>query len=126
MPGFRFASSARDTSSVLVGAVDRDERGRLARCAGRGVADTARRAVYRARLPDADRRRCFYGHCAVSCLPSFRKAFGLPALEAMACGAAVVGADATSIPEVIGRSDALTSILRMSMRWLRDPTDADR
>jgi glycosyltransferase involved in cell wall biosynthesis len=48
-----------------------------------------------------------YGACAAFVLPSFDEGFGLPALEAMACGAAVIGANATSIPEVIGRADAL-------------------
>lgn len=40
-------------------------------------------------------------------LPSTHEGFGLPALEAMACGTAVIGSNATSIPEVIGREDAL-------------------
>ena len=39
--------------------------------------------------------------------PSLHEGFGLPALEAMACGAAVIGSDRSSIPEVIGRQDAL-------------------
>jgi glycosyltransferase involved in cell wall biosynthesis len=39
--------------------------------------------------------------------PSWHEGFGLPVLEAMACGAAVIGAGTSSIPEVIGRQDAL-------------------
>ncbi|AKU24020.1 glycosyltransferase [Massilia sp. NR 4-1] len=39
--------------------------------------------------------------------PSKHEGFGLPALEAMACGALVIGADNTSIPEVIGCAEAL-------------------
>ncbi|MEN4902072.1 glycosyltransferase [Luteimonas sp. TWI1437] len=45
--------------------------------------------------------------------PSLQEGFGLPALEAMACGAPVIGSDSSSVPEVIGRRDALF-----------DPTDA--
>ncbi len=97
---------------VLVGAVDRDERGRLRALCGREGLNPAD-VLFPGRLPDAD-LAALYGHCAVSCLPSFQEGFGLPALEAMACGAAVVGANATSIPEVIGRSDALF-----------DPADVD-
>jgi glycosyltransferase involved in cell wall biosynthesis len=39
--------------------------------------------------------------------PSYHEGFGLPVLEAMSCGKAVIGSDKTSIPEVIGRQDAL-------------------
>ena len=39
--------------------------------------------------------------------PSLHEGFGLPALEAMACGAAVIGADNSSIPEVVGLDEAL-------------------
>ncbi|MGQ9426883.1 glycosyltransferase [Gilvimarinus sp. F26214L] len=39
--------------------------------------------------------------------PSLHEGFGLPALEAMSCGRAVIGANRSSLPEVIGRPDAL-------------------
>ena len=45
--------------------------------------------------------------CKVFVLPSWHEGFGLPALEAMACGKAVIGANTSSVPEVIGREDAL-------------------
>lgn len=48
-----------------------------------------------------------YSLCAVFVLPSTHEGFGLPALEAMACGAPVIGSSGTSVPEVIGRPDAL-------------------
>ena len=38
---------------------------------------------------------------------SRHEGFGLPALEAMSCGALVIGADNSSIPEVIGSAEAL-------------------
>lgn len=51
--------------------------------------------------------RTLYSLCYLFIFPSFHEGFGLPALEAMACGAAVVGSNITSIPEVIGKEDAL-------------------
>lgn len=48
-----------------------------------------------------------YNCTALFVFPSLHEGFGLPALEAMACGAPVIGSDASSIPEVIGRADAL-------------------
>ncbi len=48
-----------------------------------------------------------YSTCELFVFPSFSEGFGLPALEAMSCGAVVIGSNTTSIPEVIGRRDAL-------------------
>ncbi|MGJ7493686.1 glycosyltransferase [Variovorax sp. RT4R15] len=48
-----------------------------------------------------------YNLCALFVFPSWHEGFGLPALEAMHCGAAVIGANTSSLPEVIGREDAL-------------------
>jgi glycosyltransferase involved in cell wall biosynthesis len=43
-----------------------------------------------------------YGICKVFIYPSLYEGFGLPVLEAMQCGAAVIASDATSLPEVGG------------------------
>ncbi len=48
-----------------------------------------------------------YNLCALFVFPSLYEGFGLPVLEAMRCGAAVIGSNASSIPEVVGRDDAL-------------------
>lgn len=48
-----------------------------------------------------------YRSTALFVFPSKHEGFGLPALEAMACGAIVIGANNTSIPEVIGCEEAL-------------------
>ena len=48
-----------------------------------------------------------YNLCTVFVLPSWHEGFGLPVLEAMSCGRAVVAANTSSLPEVIGRQDAL-------------------
>jgi glycosyltransferase involved in cell wall biosynthesis len=48
-----------------------------------------------------------YNLCTLFVFPSWHEGFGLPALEAMSCGAPVIGGDAGSLPEVIGLEEAL-------------------
>ena len=48
-----------------------------------------------------------YDACRAFVFPSWHEGFGLPALEAMAAGAAVIAADASSLPEVVDLPEAL-------------------
>lgn len=64
-------------------------------------------------VPD-DELAVLYRHASVFAYPSLYEGFGLPVLEAMACGAPVVTSGCTSIPEVSGGAALLV-----------DPCDAE-
>ncbi len=70
-----------------------------------------RRAVIQSRVEQSvrflgfvplDTLRVFYGQAAAFVFPSLYEGFGLPPLEAMACGTPVVTSNASSLPEVVG------------------------
>ena len=48
-----------------------------------------------------------YNLCRLYVFPSWHEGFGLPVLEAMACGAPVIAANTSSLPEVVGLDEAL-------------------
>ncbi len=56
---------------------------------------------------DDDGLARLYNICRAFVFPSFYEGFGLPALEAMQCGAPVIASNSTSIPEVVGSTAAL-------------------
>lgn len=55
-----------------------------------------------------------YNLCKLFAFPSWHEGFGLPALEAMACGTPIIGANTTSLPEVIGLTEALFDPLEIN------------
>ncbi len=69
-----------------------------------------------------------YRACRLFVAPALHDGIALPALDAMACGAAVIGSSTGCIPEVIGRDDALfdpsspAQIAKTMRRGLTDET----
>lgn len=53
--------------------------------------------------------RCFYEFAAAFVFPSRYEGFGLPPLEAMACGTPVVTSNVSSLPEVVGDAAVLVN-----------------
>jgi alpha-1,3-rhamnosyl/mannosyltransferase len=50
---------------------------------------------------------CLYSACTALAWPSLYEGFGLPPLEAMACGAPVIVSNVASLPEVVGEGGVL-------------------
>lgn len=104
-----FATLSREilhkTQLVIVCSVHQFIRERLLALASR-LGLPANSIVLTGFVPEDDLVR-LYNLCDLFVFPSLYEGFGLPVLEAMHCGAVVVGANTSSIPEVIGFSQAL-------------------
>jgi glycosyltransferase involved in cell wall biosynthesis len=90
---------------VLAGRCGDADRKRLSQlCRHRGLPQTC--VIFTGSLEDTD-LAALYSSCRIFISPSLHEGLGLPVLEAMACGAAVICSDAASLPDVVGRRDAL-------------------
>jgi glycosyltransferase involved in cell wall biosynthesis len=78
-----------------------------------GVAD---RVAFSGDLADASELAALYGGAALYLQPSLFEGFGLPPLEAMACGTPVISSDGGSLPEVVGDAGVVLSP-RQPERW---------
>jgi glycosyltransferase involved in cell wall biosynthesis len=83
------------------------------------------RVVCPGRLPIEDIVR-LYSHADLFVFPSLYEGFGMPVIEAMACGAPVVTSDRTALPEVAGDAALLVNpesdeeLAETMVRILRD------
>ena len=78
-------------------------------------------------MPEAD-LPALYAAATVFVFPSLYEGFGLPVLEAMACGTPVICSDASSLPEVTSSPGPLSPWERgsaASAALLVDPNDTD-
>ncbi len=81
---------------------------------------------------DHDTLALLYSAATVFVFPSRYEGFGLPALEAMACGAPVAASSSSSIPEVLGPAaayfspDSLDSLMAALCSLLDDPAERSR
>ena len=103
----RLAAQGTPRVLAIVGAppADRADPGTLLRDA---LADLPGGVVAIER-PSDEELAALYTEADAFCLPSLSEGFGLPALEAMACGAPVVAADRGALPEVVGEAGSSSS-----------------
>jgi glycosyltransferase involved in cell wall biosynthesis len=83
---------------VLAGAKGWGQLGIEARLGALGLGDSVRFLGY---VPTAELPLC-YNAASVFVYPSLYEGFGLPPLEALACGTPVVASNASSLPEAVG------------------------
>jgi glycosyltransferase involved in cell wall biosynthesis len=84
------------------------------------------RVLFPGFVPDGE-LTCLYSSALAVVMPSLSEGFGLPAIEAMACGAPVLSSAAGAVPEVIGDAGALFdphSATSLATEILRIATDA--
>jgi glycosyltransferase involved in cell wall biosynthesis len=103
----------KDYQLVIVGKGSDDVLHKLNQLAEKSGLDVGE-VVFPGHVVDID-LVALYNLCHLFVLPSLAEGFGLPALEAMSCGTATIGSNLTSVPEVIGWSEALF-----------DPTSPDK
>lgn len=97
-------ASLRSIYQLVLAGPDQEHTPLLQRLAHRhGVGD---RVVFPGLIAD-DELSAVYSGCALFVLPSLYEGFGLPVLEAMACGAVVAAANRTAIPEVVDQAALL-------------------
>jgi glycosyltransferase involved in cell wall biosynthesis len=106
---FRLLTAFRDLDCpglrlLLIGTPTREVSARL------GEIGLRPRTAFLSALPDQDLASVYRG-ALLLVLPSLIEGFGLPALEAMACGTPVVVSRSTALPEVVGKAGLLVDPL---------------
>jgi glycosyltransferase involved in cell wall biosynthesis len=106
-----------------LGDADRNRLLALAASAGLGADEL----VLTGFVPEQDLIAC-YRACKAFVFPSLHEGFGLPVLEAMKCGRAVIAGNRSSLPEAVGYSEALfdpTNVQSIAAKITEVLTDAE-
>lgn len=89
---------------VIVCQINELNKNRMLRMAADNCLDQDK-LIFTGFIPDEDLLK-IYNACKLFIFPSLHEGFGIPVLEAMSCGRAVIGSNNSGVAEVIGREDA--------------------
>jgi len=124
----RLRTSYPGLTLVAVGGVDDQQEELRGRARALGIEERSRFFG----SVDHDTLALLYSAATLFVFPSRYEGFGLPALEAMACGAPVAASSSSSIPEVLGPAaayfspDSLDSLMTALCSLLDDPAERTR
>jgi len=85
------------------------------------------RVIFTGKIMESDGPQYLYQGAQVFVMPTLYEGFGIPPLEAMACGVPVIASRATSIPEVVGDAgilvdpNSVSDIAEAIRKILQDP-----
>lgn len=102
LEAFAKAKIAPEIRLILTGAATEALLGQAAKL---GI---AQRVIFAGRVPEADLPSYYRGAIALL-FPSLYEGFGLPTIEAMACGVPVLTSNTTSLPEAAGNAALLVN-----------------
>jgi glycosyltransferase involved in cell wall biosynthesis len=103
----RAPAETSDLALVIAGAKGWSHNDVLAQIEALGLVQRVHMPGY---VPETE-KPMWYNAATCFCYPSLYEGFGLPALEAMACGVPVVTSDRSSLPEVVGDAATMVSPL---------------
>jgi glycosyltransferase involved in cell wall biosynthesis len=102
----QIATHHQDYHLVLAGACDKHVKGLKEYVTARNL---TRRVVFTDMIRESDCPEAILSMAEVFVFPTLYEGFGLPPLEAMACGTPVVASNATAVPEVVGDAGILVN-----------------
>jgi glycosyltransferase involved in cell wall biosynthesis/GT2 family glycosyltransferase len=118
------AQVGRTVKLALAGEFSEEWRRKLSKT--RLGAELERDLLLLGHVSDSD-LRCLYAGALAFVFPSFYEGFGLPAIEAMACGSPVIASDGSSLREIVADAGLLVNpqepseIASAMLRMVREP-----
>jgi glycosyltransferase involved in cell wall biosynthesis len=108
----RIKNECMDWKLVLAGSLDAHGQALRSQVAAAGLADNV---IFTGTIREEDLPEVLLSMADLFVFPSLYEGFGIPPLEAMACGTPVIAANKTAIPEVVGDAGILVDPLNIEV-----------